>query len=145
MLLLRTLEKQLLESNTNTLTIPADCTSKCQPMDVSLNKPFKAILRKFWIKYVADVVETFLERKTDSSLKLPVPTRQHMLNWVKERFDYLLERQEMVNSSFEVSGMSSSDSQKVRNGTFHKECMEKALGDLNNEDLDKSEEDPFFI
>ena len=138
-------KKQLLESSTDTLTIPTGCTSKCQPMDVSLNKPFKAILRKCWIKYVADVVETFPERNTDSSFKLPLPTRQHMLNWVKEGFDYLLERQEMVKSSFEVCGISSSDPQKVRNGKFYKECMEKALGDLKDEDLDENEEDPFFM
>ena len=39
-------ESQLLEAKTDTLAIPAGCTSKCQPMDVCLNKPFKAILRK---------------------------------------------------------------------------------------------------
>ena len=37
-------ESQLLEAKTDTLIIPAGCTSKCQPMDVCLNKPFKAIL-----------------------------------------------------------------------------------------------------
>ena len=37
-------ESQLLEAKTNTLAIPAGCTSKCQPMDVCLNEPFKAIL-----------------------------------------------------------------------------------------------------
>ena len=68
-----------------------------------------------------------------------------MHDWVKERFDYLLERQEMVKSSFEVCGISSSHTQKVRNDKFYKEYMEEALGDLNDEDLDKSEEDPFFI
>ena len=68
-----------------------------------------------------------------------------MLDWVKKRFDYFLERQEMVKFSFEVCGINSFDSQKVRNGQFYKECMEKALGDLNDEDLDESEEDPFFM
>ena len=51
----------------------------------------------------------------------------------------------MVKSSFEVCGISSSDPQKVRNDKFYKECMEKALGDLSDEDLDESEEDPFFM
>ena len=37
-------ESQLLEAKTNTLAIPAGFTSKCQPMDVCLIKPFKAIL-----------------------------------------------------------------------------------------------------
>ena len=44
-------ESQLLEAKTDTLAIPAGCTSKCQPMDVCLNKPFKAILRKCWVNY----------------------------------------------------------------------------------------------
>ena len=138
-------EKKLLESNTDTLTIPTGCTSKCQAMDVFLNKPFKAILRKCWIKYVADVAEAFPERNTDSSFKFPVPTRQHKLDWVKKGFDYLLERHKMVKSCLEVCGTSSSDPQKVRNDKFYKECMEKALGDLNDKDLDESEEDPFFM
>ena len=51
----------------------------------------------------------------------------------------------MVKSCFEVCGISSSDPQKVRNDKFYKECMEKALGDLNDKDLDESEEDPFFM
>ena len=37
-------ESQLLEAKIDTLAILAGCTSKCQPMDVCLNKPFKAIL-----------------------------------------------------------------------------------------------------
>ena len=39
-------ESQLLEAKTDTLAIPACCTSKYQPMNVCLNKPFKAILQK---------------------------------------------------------------------------------------------------
>ena len=39
-------KNQLLEAKTNTLATPAGCTSKCQPMDVWLNKPFKATLQK---------------------------------------------------------------------------------------------------
>ena len=39
-------ESQLLEAKTDTQTIPAGCISKCPPMDVCLNKPFKAIVQK---------------------------------------------------------------------------------------------------
>ena len=46
-------ESQLLEAKTDTLAIPAGCTSKCQPMDVCLNKPLKAILRKYWVNYIS--------------------------------------------------------------------------------------------
>ena len=127
---------------TNKIALPTSCTSKCQPLNVSLNKPFKAILRKFWIKYVTDVVKTFLERNTDSSFKLPEPIRLHMFDWMKEGSDYLLERQEIVKSSFEVCGTSSSDPQKVRTTSFTRNTR-KSLWWLEN--LDESEEDPFFM
>ena len=38
------IESQLLGAKTDTVAIPAGCPSKCQPMDVCLNKPFKGIL-----------------------------------------------------------------------------------------------------
>ena len=40
------IKAQLLESNYDILPILAGCTSKCQPIDVSLSKPFKAVLRR---------------------------------------------------------------------------------------------------
>ena len=56
---------QLLEAKTDTLAIPAGCTSKCQPMDVCLHKPFKAILQKCWVDYILSVVETFPDASQD--------------------------------------------------------------------------------
>ena len=73
-------KNQLLESISNILSIPAGCTSKCQPMDACLNKSFKAILRKCWVKYVSNVVESFPEANSNSSFKLPVLTCHHMID-----------------------------------------------------------------
>ena len=42
------LKAQLLESNSHILQKPAGCTSKCQPIDVSLNKSFDTVLRRCW-------------------------------------------------------------------------------------------------
>ncbi|XP_057304495.1 uncharacterized protein LOC130641631 [Hydractinia symbiolongicarpus] len=66
---------QLLGNNSDILQIPAGCTSKCQPMDVCLNKPFKSVLRKCWVNYVATVVKSFPDGNSSSS-KIPVPTCQ---------------------------------------------------------------------
>ena len=73
------------------------------------------------------VVEGFPDANSDISFKLPVPTRQHMMDWVKEGFDYLVQYQEMVKKSFKVCGISSSDPDKVWNGPFFKQCVGKAL------------------
>ena len=40
-------KNRLLKGNSNILAMQAGCTSKRQPMDVCLNKPFKKILRKY--------------------------------------------------------------------------------------------------
>ena len=81
-------ESQLLEAKTDTLAIPAGRASKCQPMDGYINKPFKAILRKCWVNYISSVVETLPDASQDPSYKIPTPTRQQMVDWVKEAFDY---------------------------------------------------------
>ena len=95
-------KSQLLEAKTDTLAIPAGCTSKCQPIDVCLNKPFKAVLRKCWVNYISSVVETFPDASQDPSFKIPTPTRQQMVDWVKEALDYLTRNQEMVKHSLEL-------------------------------------------
>ena len=136
---------QLLESKSDILPIPAGCTSKCQPMDVFLNKPFKAVSRRCWVTYVANVVESFPDANSDSSFKLPVSTRQNMIDWVKKGYDSLVQDQGMVKKSFEVCGISSTDTGKVRNGDFFKQCMEKALRNLEADEGNDIGEDPFEL
>ena len=44
--------------NINLALIPGGCTSKVQPLDVSLNKPFKDVARHQWIDFVRSSAET---------------------------------------------------------------------------------------
>ena len=99
------------KSNSDFLPIPAGCNSKCQPVDVKLNKPFKAVLRRCLVIIMIN---------SDTSFKLSVPIRSHMIDWVKEGFDYLFQDQVMVKKSFQVWDISLSDPDKERNGAFFK-------------------------
>ena len=137
-------ESQLLEAKTNTLANPAGCTSKCQPMDACLNKPFKANLQKCWVNYISSVAETFPDASQDPSFKIPTPTRSQMVDWVKEAFDCLTRNQEMVKHSFEVCGITVSDTEKVRNADFCKRCMKDVLESLGNE-VEEEDNDPFTL
>ena len=35
-------------NSTNITMVPPGCTSKCQPLDVYIHKPFKGVLRNCW-------------------------------------------------------------------------------------------------
>lgn len=45
-------KETLQKGNTVTTIIPGSCTSKVQPLDMSLNKPFKVALRKSWSSFI---------------------------------------------------------------------------------------------
>ena len=82
---------------------------------------------------MSSLVETFADASQDPSFKIPTPTRQQMVDWVKKAFDYLTRNEEMVKHSFEICGMTVSDTEKVRNADFCKRCMKDALESLGNE------------
>ena len=93
---------------------------------------------------ISSVVETFPDPSQDPSFKISSPTQQKMVYWVKEAFDYLTQNQEMVKHSFEVCGITLSDTEKIRNAEFYKQCMKDVLESLGNE-VEEEDDDPFTL
>ena len=63
-------------NSTNLIMVLSGCTSKCQPVDVGINKPFKGLLRNCWEDCVADIVTNLSEEEQNSEkFKLPSPSR----------------------------------------------------------------------
>ena len=48
--------EELQSKNISVAVIPGGCTSKIQPLDVSLNKPFKSNCRSQWVEYMQQEV-----------------------------------------------------------------------------------------
>ena len=69
-------ESHLLEAKTDTLEIPAGCTSKCQPIDVCLTNHSKPSYENVG-NYISSVVETFPDASQDPSFKI----HQHGNKW----------------------------------------------------------------
>ena len=113
--------------------IPLGCTSKCQPMDVCINKPFMAILRKCWVEYVSEIINK-------KHVQLPPPNHQDMVDWVEKVFNYISNNTQMVSRSFDVCSITTTDSSKVWSGSFYKSCVENASKHLQND-----EEDDLFV
>ena len=74
------------------------CTSLAQPMDVSINKPFKDKMRELWMEWSSTC------RTSIGNLKQP--TRQDAINWVSAAWEAVAE--DIVAHSFLSCGISNS-------------------------------------
>ena len=89
-------------NDVGSLVVPAGCTSKVQVLDVSVNRPFKVILGECWENYVLELVEKMNDIDlADPNFKLVAPTRQHIVDWVLEGYNYLLTKKDMIKRGFE--------------------------------------------
>ena len=118
-------QSKLVENKSDILMIPPGCTSKCQPKDVCIKKPFKAILRKCWVNYISKIIEQ-MPATTPDDFKLPPPSRQDMVDWVEEAYKLISSDKDMVMRSFDLCRITTSDPAKVRSGSFYEKCMRNA-------------------
>ena len=118
-------QSKLVGNKSDILMIPPGCTSKCQSMDVCINKPFKAILRQCWVNYISKIIEQIPAAKLDY-FKLPPPSRQFMVDWIEEAYKLITSDKDLVICSFNVCGFTTSDPAKVRSGSFYQKCKRNA-------------------
>ena len=90
-----------LRNNVTVAVIPGGCTSKIQPLDVCLNKPFKCYCRSQWIEYVQKQVAT-----QDPGERPKTASKQQVVEWVVDSNKLLDSKREMVAKSFLVCGIS---------------------------------------
>ena len=114
-------QSKLVENKSDILMIPPGCTSKCQPMDVCINKPFKAILRKCWVNYISKIIAQ-MPAATSDDFKLPPPSRQDIVDWVEEEYKLISSNKDMAMHSFDVCRITTPDPEKVRSGSFYEKC-----------------------
>ena len=80
--------------------IPAGITSLVQPLDISINKPFKDRLRSIWAAWMlADGNKTYTKGG-----KMRPPSKTQVLHWVKEAWDDISSA--VIEKSFKFGGIS---------------------------------------
>ena len=135
-------QSTLVENKSDILMNPPGCTFKYQPMDVCINKPFKAILHKCWVNNISKIFEQ-MPATTPDDFKLPPPSRQGMVDWVEEAYKLISSDKDMVMHSFDVCGITTSDPAKVRSGSFYEKCLRNAKSIIEANELE--DEDPFEL
>ena len=94
-------KQKLSDGNTHQAVIPGGCTSLVQPLDVSLNKPFKTNIRKLWTEWMVNGPKEFTK---GGAMKRP--SLALVAEWVVTAWDMVPE--DMVVKSFKKCGISNS-------------------------------------
>ena len=66
----------LSRNNVTSAVIPGGCTSKVQPLDVCLNKPFKGLFQNKWMDYMQQAM------CQDEASCIKPATKQQIVEWV---------------------------------------------------------------
>ena len=135
-------QSKLVEYKSVILMIPPGCRSKCQLINVCINKLFKAILCKCWVNYISKIIEQ-MPATTPDDFKLSPPSRQDMIDWVEEAYKLISSDKDMVMRSFDMCGITTSDPARVRSGSFYEKCMRNAKSIIEANELE--DEDPFEL
>ncbi len=102
-----TVKKETRKAGGTLAVIPGGCTSKLQPLDVSINKPFKAVVRTKWIQHIRDEVTRVNKAKEsgDTNAKVKGPGKQQIVDWIVAAVNNLKEKRVLVQKSFVVTGI----------------------------------------
>lgn len=97
--------KMLDDNNIRLAIVPANCTDRLQPLDVSVNKSVKEYLRKQFQRWYSDQVCCQLDKKEASS---PVSIQLSIVkplgaNWLM--FEYMNSKPEIIINGFKESGI----------------------------------------
>lgn len=136
--------EEMATNDVGSLEVPGGCTSKVQVLDVSVNRPFKLVLGECWEDYVLGVVEKLgSDNLLDPNFKLTAPSRQLIVDWVLEGYNYLLLKRDMIKKGFEVCGITSTDPERVRNDSFYKDIMRNVQEEMKAYECELVDNDPF--
>ena len=98
-------KKCLRKANAELAVIPGGCTSVLQPLDVSVNNPFKRWLRTSWSTYIHGESER-VRPEQEASVQAKIrPTIQQIVDWIGSALEKLRGKPNLIRKSFVVTGI----------------------------------------
>ena len=99
----------LRKNNIHIVVVPANCTDRLQPLDVSLNKSAKEFLRRKFQEWYAEQVRSQLQKQEEPSnvdLKLSV-IKPLGAAWLMELYDFFKINSDIIKNGFKGAGITS--------------------------------------
>ena len=99
--------KLLEKNNIHVMSVPANCTNRLQPMDLSVNKSVKEFMRsKFRDWYSMQVQHQLDEGEEISPVDLKMSTMKPLgARWLVSVYDYMNENSSIVKNGFKAAGI----------------------------------------
>ena len=100
---------KLLEQNSiDIVTIPANCTDRLQPLDISVNKAAKSFMHDQFQTWYAQQVQ--LQMKDGGTTNEPVDLRLSIVKpisarWLVNLYDYLVSKPDIIKNGFKGAGI----------------------------------------
>ena len=99
--------KILEDNHIHVVMVPANCTDRLQPLDVSVNKPAKTFLRQQFHKWYAERICQHLQDKTYVT---PVDLRLSVVKplgaqWMIQLYEYMKSKPDIVQNGFRAVGI----------------------------------------
>ena len=84
--------------------VSPNCTGELQPMDISINKPVKDILKKEFHQWYSDEVSA--QGEPHNVIKLPLSVMKPLgAKWLMKAFDHIQSHPKMIMNSFKAPGI----------------------------------------
>ena len=117
----------LKKKNIELFNVPPGCTSRVQPLDISVNKPFKDVVRQQFEKHLEENLQRYTEGKIRASERRVLVTK-----WVGKAWTKVGSNRDMVVRSFKKCGISLS-LHGSKNGQIHIESIEEYELPISNQ------------
>ena len=110
--------------------IPGGFTSSLQPLDVSLNKPFKDYYREEWNKWMDSPNPIYTKGRNRQK-----PSYQELEDWVSRSVDKLALKEEMIARSFVTTGILNSSEDSISHFNHRLQSLLKCDDDWDLEEF----------